>query len=224
MKKQCNICMEIKESSEFYNQRRRSKKRGEYIYYNPECKECTKQKAMKWKSNNREAVSKSNFKYTQKKDYKFMRRRIIKKYNDSGKRKEWEISNSDKMKAYRLKNMNKEHQISNEEWEDCKQYFNHRCAYCGLAIEKHFVRHNGQTILGDFHREHAINKGENDLSNCIPSCESCNCEKYTSDYFDWYLTDNSRYSEERLNKITKWLNEDYKQYIKKDKLIKNRIL
>jgi len=43
--KQCSICGKLKSLTEFYSQKKYSKKRGEYFYYNPECRECTKREA-----------------------------------------------------------------------------------------------------------------------------------------------------------------------------------
>jgi hypothetical protein len=109
---------------------------------------------------------------------------------------------------------NKKHEITKNEWENCKNYFNYRCAYCGLAIEEHYIIYNGILKLGDFHRDHADDEGRNDLSNCIPACKSCNTSKSNKDLLEWYDVDNDNFNTERLFKINKWLNEDYLKYIK----------
>jgi len=64
--------------------------------------------------------------------------------------------------------------------------------------------------------EHAINDGLNDLSNCVPSCRYCNSKKWAYDYTDWYTKELNFYSADRLNKIDRWLNEDYKIYIREN--------
>ncbi|ASA22679.1 HNH endonuclease signature motif containing protein [Paenibacillus donghaensis] len=122
----------------------------------------------------------------------------------------WQNSQNGKMKArlYMLNRENKKHDIKNEEWNKCKEYFDYCCAYCGMPIEIHRKR-----IKKDFAREHAINLGANDLSNCIPSCFYCNSEKNISDYTEWYNENNCYYDVNRYQRITKWLETDFKKYI-----------
>jgi len=62
--------------------------------------------------------------------------------------------------------------------------------------------------LGDLHKEHIDDNGKDDLSNCIPSCKSCNSSKWKFDFEDWYKKQKF-FTEERYNKIIKWLKEDY---------------
>ncbi|MFC0852976.1 HNH endonuclease [Halalkalibacter oceani] len=109
---------------------------------------------------------------------------------------------------------NKSHEISTEEWESCKQYFNYECAYCGLHIDEHFVKYGDEYKLYDFHQEHVDHIGSNDLSNCIPSCKSCNSKKWQYEFIKWYNPSNEVFTEERLNKISKWLSADYKNCLK----------
>lgn len=106
----------------------------------------------------------------------------------------------------------KMHTLTKNEWENCKKYFNYRCAYCGLPIEEHYVAYKGKLRWNDFHKEHAINDGNDDLSNCLPSCRMCNSEKHTDDFDIWYNESNPKYDQERFNKIIQWLTEDYKKY------------
>lgn len=128
----------------------------------------------------------------------------------------WRKENPERMREHnRYRLMHKMHDISDEEWENCKQYFNHRCSYCGLAIEEHYINHKGKITLGDFHKEHVDDNGSNDLLNCIPSCKSCNSKKHTSSLEDWYGESNPVYSVEREYRIYKWLNGDCYKYIDK---------
>jgi hypothetical protein len=185
----------------------------EYEYCPPYCKECTSNKFKKWSKDNIERKRKNNSNYEKTPKGIENRRNRVKSYNDRGKRKEWLENNKDKQYEYNKKHRN--HDITDNEWENCKNYFNYRCAYCGLAIEEHFIVYRGNTQLGDFHREHVDDDGANDLSNCIPSCKPCNVQKHTFDFELWYLERCSGYSEERYLKIMKWLDEDYE--IHKDK-------
>jgi hypothetical protein len=114
-----------------------------------------------------------------------------------------------KVKEYALKyNANKQHNISKEEWKACKQYFNNCCAYCGIS-EEDAKEHQGQRL----HKEHAVNKGANDISNCVPSCRSCNSYKGSFDFNEWYTPENERYEKNKLNKIIQWLEVGYKEYL-----------
>ncbi|MEZ9670272.1 HNH endonuclease [Vibrio atlanticus] len=64
-------------------------------------------------------------------------------------------------------------QFLEEDWQETKAYFNHRCVYCGESKE---------LII-----EHAIpiNKvylGEHRLGNLVPSCKECNSAKASKDF------------------------------------------
>ncbi|MEH7116174.1 HNH endonuclease [Neobacillus vireti] len=143
-------------------------------------------------------------------------RAIVRQRTENGKNKQWQQENPDRMRGYRIKReMHKTHTISNREWEDCKKYFNHRCAYCGLKIEEHFTKYKGVEKLGDFHKEHVDHSGANDLSNCVPACRTCNSLKNVFELEDWYNKMNDNFDQDRLEKIHKWLNEDYLKYIEK---------
>jgi hypothetical protein len=112
--------------------------------------------------------------------------------------------------------------MSKREWISCKSYFINEngawcCAYCGLPIEEHFKTYNGELKNVDFHKEHVIHNGADDLSNCIPSCQSCNCQKWEFQLEEWYNESNPNFTQERLNKIYKWLQFDYKLYIEEHK-------
>lgn len=131
--------------------------------------------------------------------------------------KKWLKENPDKARENTKKYSNKKHKISTSEWEACKKYFNHRCAYCGLAIEDHWVKITGNWQLGDFHKEHVIHDGRIDLKNCVPSCKSCNSSKHEDTLNHWYNPSNPRYSQERYHRIYLWIRYDCKAYIKSKK-------
>lgn len=127
---------------------------------------------------------------------------------------EWRQANPEKCREYsKFKAQYKSHKISIKEWNSCKQYFNNECAYCGLHISEHYFTRKRVTKNGDFHKEHYDDDGANDLSNCLPSCGSCNFKKWRINFDEWYCEENPVYSKERYNKIIKWLDEDYKLYL-----------
>lgn len=132
---------------------------------------------------------------------------------ERGHVKRWCQENPDRVKFYMDKRQHKNHKINKTEWNNCKKYFNYTCAYCGLHISEHYYTRNGITKLGDFHKEHVDNEGLDDLSNCVPSCRSCNDRKWKFPLEMWYNEDNERYSQERYDKIIQWITEDYKQYV-----------
>lgn len=129
------------------------------------------------------------------------------------KQLEWQRKFPEKCKEYNQNRQHKNHDITEKQWLECKRYFNNICAYCGIPIEKHLVKFKGRLILSDFHKEHVIYNGANDLSNCVPSCKSCNSSKWEYNFEEWYSEGNPRFLQDRLDKINKWRNEDYKEYL-----------
>ncbi len=210
--KVCKWCNKEKPLTEFYTQNKKKADGTPYIYYHPECKECNIKNAKEWSDNNIEKARESKRKWAN--DNRDLVNKHTEKAKRNGKYKEWQQNNPDKIRGYNeYRRMNKSHNITELEWEECKKYFNHRCAYCGLAIEEHFKMWKGELKLIDLHKEHVNHDGSNDLSNCVPSCAFCNSSKHNFEFETWY----SRYehfNEERLNKIHTWLNTDYKKYIK----------
>lgn len=109
----------------------------------------------------------------------------------------------------------KTHEISNSEWLNCKRYFNNSCAYCGLHEDEHFIIYAGQPKKTDLHKEHVDHTGSNKLDNCVPSCQVCNSSKWAFELEEWYNEENPKFDMKRLNRIHKWLDDDYKLYINK---------
>lgn len=191
-------------TDEYFYKNKSSKLDGLY----PECKKCSSKKALKWENDNRERKRENcrNGSYTPgvRKYHKMNSQR----QRDSGYMKEWEKNNKDKLQSYRIKRkLHKTHEITSQEWESCKNYFNYKCAYCGLTLEEH-----KQIFHQDLHKEHVDGDGANDLSNCISACKTCNSSKNTADIKDWYNCNNPIFNQERLNKVYAWINEDYKKY------------
>lgn len=181
------------------------------------CRKCAKKKSLKnrwdnidrsressknWNRKNPEVINKANKSY-----------RTNKHLEKQEYQKEYYKQNTPKLKVYNEKRNKKNHTITVEEWENCKKYFNHRCCYCGLAIEENYRTYRGIRKLADFDKEHYDDEGANDLSNCLPSCGSCNSKKWKFDFGDWYNESNPVFDMERYNKIMKWLDNDYKEYI-----------
>ena len=83
--------------------------------------------------------------------------------------------------------------LTTRQWKDCKEYFNHTCAYC-LSTEKLTKDHFVPVIKG----------GELTVKNIVPVCNSCNSSKRDKDFFVWYPKQ-SFYSERQMNKILNYL-------------------
>jgi 5-methylcytosine-specific restriction endonuclease McrA len=120
--------------------------------------------------------------------------------------------NIEAIRSYTRERSNKNHKITKIEWESCKKYFDNKSAYCGFDDQEHKKLYNQQ-----LHKEHVIHNGENDLSNCVPSCKHCNSQKWEFTLEEWYNEGNPSYTKERYDKIIKWLKEDYKQFPSKRK-------
>jgi len=167
--RECKICGEVKDLNEYYYQNKKYADGTPYIYYNPECKQCTSKRSSKWAKDNWEY-----FQYTLKKKYyktekgKQQRKRNRERMKDKHER--WRKENKHKLLEYSQKH--RKHDIDDNEWESCKKYFNHSCAYCGMK-EEESLNYYGQRL----HKEHVDHEGENNLSNCIPACKGCNTYK-----------------------------------------------
>lgn len=216
--KECSVCGKIKTLDQFYTQKRHNEIRGDWIYYNPECKECTKERSSKRQKENRQVITEKYREYYRVyfniPENRNRHRETIKKRTKEGKQKEWYNENPDKFKIYAINH--RHHKISNQEWLKCKEYFNNSCAYCGLHVNDHYTPFNGQLRKSDLHKEHVDHNGANDLSNCVPACRVCNSRKWTYALDEWYIEGNTNYTKERLNKIYEWLENDYKLHINKE--------
>jgi hypothetical protein len=213
----CSKCKrELPETEEYFY---KSKNKTGYRLM-AECKECARERTI----NNYQDPIKNQ----KKKEYmKIWREGNINEvaeydreyYKKNGKHrrekaKEFLRKNPEKAKEYQVKRKLKNHDISKTEWIYCKEYFNNCCAYCGLPIEEHYRSYNENPKNIDFHKEHAVYNGPNDLSNCVPSCQSCNSEKNVKSLEFWYNPNNPKFSEERYNKLIQWLQGDYLRLFK----------
>lgn len=212
--KECFKCKEWKPETEeyYYMQNKNKPERG----FSSNCKECERKRARNYLKDNYNNMI-DNISQWQKenreKTLSYMREHY---QNNKEKRrkyvKEWINNNPEKAKEYQ--NKHRDHDITKTEWENCKRYFNYKCAYCGFPLSEHKLKRNNKIIMIDLHKEHVEDKGANDLRNCIPSCQSCNSIKNLktiNELLESGLIE--KFTQERYNKIMLWLSEDYKQYI-----------
>ncbi|WP_091011795.1 MULTISPECIES: HNH endonuclease [Paenibacillus] len=175
----------------------------------PECKTCTKSRTTKWRNDNLNKHKLHIKKYRASEKGNKTKNRLDKEYRDSGKYRKWCNNHKESLKGYHNERAErKNHTISEEEWTACKIHFGYCCAYCSMSIEDQ--HHN---FSKDFSRDHVDDNGANDLSNCVPSCTSCNSRKWKHDMLEWY-TKQEFFSEYKLGCIYSWLSFDYQKYIK----------
>jgi hypothetical protein len=203
----CKICQDIYQRINYLKnadkQREKAKKRR--LEKLPEITEYF----LQYYKNNRESMKAKNKQY--KKEHSEYYKENSRKFRQSERGRE-------RCKIYNRKHRIKKHQITNKEWENCKKYFDYKCCYCGLPLSEHYYTRKGITKLGDFHKEHIIDDGKNDLSNCVPSCQSCNSSKREYSLHTWYNPQNPFYDKDRYHKLYLWIRYDYKKYIKKKKI------
>lgn len=214
LEKQCSKCNQwYPETNEYFYMVNKSKPELGFV---AQCIYCCRNYAQKWYTNlpqERKDKYNNEWNATHKiykrehwlqwvEDHKERRQKYLKEYDQA---------HPDKIREYNFKRSQKQHKISKKEWNDCKEYFDFECAYCGMSESEHKNLYNEQ-----LHKEHVKYDGENDLSNCVPSCKSCNCQKWIYSVDEWYPKQ-TFYSKERLSKINRWLNTDYLLYIKQSK-------
>lgn len=85
--------------------------------------------------------------------------------------------------------------LTNEEWNECLEFFNYECAYCGSK----------ENISQD-HFTPLTKGGGFTIYNVLPACTSCNSSKGNRDFIRWYKN-KEFYDIEKVNKI--------KEYFKK---------
>jgi Pyruvate/2-oxoacid:ferredoxin oxidoreductase delta subunit len=174
------------------------------------CKPCASKKSRQWEIDNPEKYKALNqTKLPSKNPIRLERLRTFRKTEESKEYMvEWRNNNKDKTKVYTTRA--KKHDITKEEWNFCKDYFNNCCAYCDLHIDNHFRIYAKKLQKIDFHKEHVDHNGSDKIDNCIPSCLTCNTSKHDKELSNWYNESNKNYKVGRLQKIHKWLTEDWK--------------
>ena len=80
-----------------------------------------------------------------------------------------------------------------KQWNDCKQAFDNKCAYCGK-----------EKILTQDHFVPLSKDGEYTINNIVPCCKSCNSSKGGKYFSEWYPT-YKFYSKKRERKVLKYL-------------------
>lgn len=187
---------------EYFYKNSKNSKDGLYPY----CKRCSTKKARKWIDENPEKKLESNRKDAKKPQRRKQFRDNSKRQSLEGYQREYRKNNPDKLKRYAEKHRN--HDITSSEWKNCQKVFSYQCAYCGKELQE-IIKETGQKL----HKEHVLHEGNNDISNCVPSCRECNVKKWQFVLDKWYNEQNPNFNKDRYDKIIWWITEGYKDYI-----------
>lgn len=208
----CASCDTWKEESEeyFYLANKSKPEKG----FSGECKACASIRADINQRENYERKLEFQKKYDRKPERLPIRREHAKRTRESGYYQMYFAKYPEKLIKYGEDRRHKNHKINTREWKACKEYFkdddgDYCCAYCGLKIQNHTRIYAGKVQYIDLHKEHVDHDGSDGLNNCVPSCGTCNERKWKFTLEEWYNEDNNNFTENRLEKIFKWLTEDY---------------
>jgi len=177
----------------------------------PWCKKCSSLKAREWAKENPEKEKELRHKINTNPSEKTRetKRADAQTRRDNGKYYQWLKDNPDKQRVYGEKH--RIHDITEKEWQACLEFFDYKCAYCGITLREHLEKEK-QSL----HKEHVDDNGYNDLRNCVPACRRCNSGKHIFDLEEWHRKQKF-FSTDRLIEIIWWTVEGYKKYIE-DKL------
>lgn len=116
-------------------------------------------------------------------------------------KKQWRKNNPDKVFNTAHKRRLQEEQqgdgITLEQWVECMNFFEWKCAYS----DEYIGGKTNQRTLD--HITPISNNGEHEIWNLVPMKRSYNSSKNNKDMLKWYK-EQDFYSEERLNKIYEW--------------------
>jgi len=141
----------------------------------------------KWRANNKEDIRAYGEQYYEKN-----------KERNKEQCKEWRKNNPDRnaqksLRRYSLKKKLRS-DFTFDEWEECKTFFDYKCAYCGQEtkeyVQEHFI---------PVSKQGGYTKG-----NIVFSCKTCNLSKTNHDFFHWYKR-KPFYSHEREKRVLDYL-------------------
>jgi hypothetical protein len=207
--KVCTQCKEEKSYKDFYFKEYIDSK-GEKCYkYNPKCISCevynAKINSLKRIENDREGYLAYRKERNKRPEVRKKKRENTRKRREEGYFDKFFEKHPEKLKEYY--NNHRQHDITTSEWNTCIKFFNNSCCYCGIseieAKDKYKQR---------LHKDHVDSEGYNDVRNAAPACRGCNDSKWKTDMETWYKQQ-PFFSEEKLQKLLLWLDEEYKKYI-----------
>jgi len=159
--------------------------------YGQENKERMASLKVEYYQENKERIAKYHKQYRQE------NKKLIAERN-----KQYQQDNPEKFNSYKQRRRARKRRLDStltfEQWENIKEDFNHKCAYCGKEDkleQEHFL---------------PLSKGgEYTHNNIIPACRSCNGSKRDKLFHEWY-PNHKNYSKKREKTILKYLGYDKK--------------
>lgn len=189
-----------RESNREYQKEYRVKNNERIKKYNKEYLEKNPEYNKEYRKNNLKHIQEVS-----RKHYSENKERIKKAW------KECRLRNIEKFKTQHTINKHKraalekslEHTFTKKEWDACLNYFNNKCAYCGVESSK-------------LQQDHVIPISKNGSyisSNIVPACGACNVSKSNKLISNWF-PQQPFYSKESEEKIYKYLGKMFKQNLK----------
>lgn len=201
MKKVCSKCKEEKELNTKNFCIRKSSKDG----FDSECKLCKKKRDAERYQRKKKEILKEKKKYYEENKERIKVKRLD--YYRKNREKclkqsaEWDNKNPIRRRINFGRSRGNGGDLTVAEWIKCKEYFDDRCAYCGISEEACGER---------LHQEHVVpivRGGRYTCTNIVPSCRSCNSKKRNKKFEIWYKKSDV-YSKEREDKILSYLKEE----------------
>ena len=203
----CNKCGKLLVANTMNFNKKKSGKYG----VRPECKKCKSKLDKQYYEDNKEQIKERRKQYN--KQYREDNKEYYKQYYEDNKeqikerKKQYYEENSyiffNANNKRRQREENQGSGITKEQWFDMMEFFDWKCAYSGITLNK-----DNRSI------DHIIalnNGGLNEVWNCVSMLRSLNISKHANDMLEWY-TQQEFYSEERLNKIYEWQKYAFEKY------------
>ena len=207
--KRCTKCGEYKvANTEYFRKKKRSK-----FGLCSQCKVCEQEYYKQWCQDNKEYKQEYNKQWHQ--DNKEYKQEYNKQWYQDNKEhkqeycKQWRKTPQGQVVAFnayqrrRAKEQNQGNGITVEQWQECMQFFDWKCAYSGKPLKKgnRSLDHITPLNLG----------GENEIWNLVPMFRNYNSSKNDKEMLEWYK-EQPFYSEDRLKKIYEWQEYAYNKY------------
>ena len=207
--KTCTKCGNtLPATTEFYHK----SKKGKYGLQS-QCKKCIKQ----YNENHKEQILKYAKQYYEenKEHQKNIKRQYYEKNKQYYKKKWKEYTKTPKGKttlfnAFTKRRFNEQTQgngITGDQWLEMMRYFDWKCAYSGITLNKDTRSIDHITPL--------TKGGEHEIWNLVPMYRPYNCSKNAKDLLEWYK-EQPFFSEDRLQKIYEWQEYAFNKWHKEE--------
>ena len=176
----------ILERTKQYHKENKEHKNEYNKQYYKDNKESFAEQSKQYQQENKERLAEYN------KQYRKNNKELLAEY-----KKQYSQENPEKCVIYKQRREARKRQLDStltfEQWENIKQDFNHKCAYCGKEDK--------------LQQEHLLplsKGGEYTHNNIIPACGSCNSGKGNKLFHEWYPK-YKHYSKKREKQLLQYL-------------------